>query len=418
MNPKYEVGDDFEDFNGMKTTRRAVSSDLARAEQIDDTEQPRPKRSVLGSKSTNHPPRPRPSTSTKTRPDVALLPPRISRVAITSLSAPKAKVSRASKSNAGQGSSENRTHATDAVDTLGPPRKSPKRSANTSTSAPRMIVSTGDVDRVIDTRPPPTTSSSPTAWLKEKAAGVKRAACKLLGHHIYEPLDEGPASKKRKDSDLDLDSFGEPVCSLNVLPREQDELTLPAGSYVVTYRGPDTVVDNAHGYFGDPEEMEGIMNTPPAAQSTPRIGWRSLVKGQGKTRKTFSIILENEDEGSLPADLELPTVRKIQVVRNAPSGHCVEDVPSDKLEIRSKHTREKPKTSDIKAGDNSRYESAMEPPAKIGSARRIVRKAGLANLRGGGGTERGYGSKVSKVSGEGHGATWDSAVDFGVAKRT
>lgn len=192
-----------------------------------------------------------------------------------------------------------------------------------------QVIPVGDVDQVIDPRNPHVEaallgSSPPTmAWLKVKASGVvsgaRKAADRLLkargvgsssGGRTkgYALLDGKPPTlpkkknkrkqqqqenlkigsnnddKKQLDTKITLptieeNSFGELIdndISFNsfLLRDDEDELSLPNGSYVVNYDNGDTVITAAVTRLEDGgKEGAEPLSESPLAQFTPGISW-------------------------------------------------------------------------------------------------------------------------------------------------
>ncbi|KAF8544059.1 hypothetical protein BDD12DRAFT_133826 [Trichophaea hybrida] len=215
------------------------------------------------------------------------------------------------------------------------PQKSKFRHAKTDyVPLPRIsaglgleVVPMGDVDTIIDPRKYPIKilDSSPPSpaktWLKGKASGVvsgaRKAADRLLkteGHsNGYQPIDEElsegkPLRRERRISSSKListkerlphdssghfhrleevDSFGELVgdvsASSNIsnnflLGKQEDELSLPNGKYIVNYTDSDTLVSR----YEDKKETIEPMSDSPLAQFTPMLGWK--LKGKKALR--------------------------------------------------------------------------------------------------------------------------------------
>lgn len=188
-----------------------------------------------------------------------------------------------------------------------------------------QVIPIGDVDQVINPHNAPVEAallgSSPPAmaWLRVKASGVvsgaRRAADRLLKTRVggssrakgYALLDEEPPTlskenmkvqqanlkirsnngssncKKQLDTRIALptieeNSFGELIdndISFNsfLLRDDEDELSLPNGSYVVNYDNGDTVITAAVTQLEDGGKDTEPLSESPLAQFTPGVGW-------------------------------------------------------------------------------------------------------------------------------------------------
>ncbi|KAF8248323.1 hypothetical protein K440DRAFT_257971 [Wilcoxina mikolae CBS 423.85] len=223
------------------------------------------------------------------------------------------------------------------------------------------VVPMGDVDTIIDPRKSPiiTLDSPPPspakAWLKGKASGVvsgaRKVADRLLktgGHSKgYQPIDEEPSEGKplRKERRIsssklistkkklphdssghfhrleEVDSFGELVGDVSassnssnsfLLGKQEDELSLPNGKYIVNYTDSDTVVSRHE----DKKETVELMSDSPLAQFTPMLGWKNKRKKGLRFFKEKSPPEEDSDAtmssaNEIPGKSSLSTLKEI-----------------------------------------------------------------------------------------------------------
>lgn len=233
----------------------------------------------------------------------------------------------------------------------------------------------------------PPISSPPASWFKDKViSSAKKAADRLRRHRKgYEVMRDVPAPKKMKGKPLSKqetmedDPFGDLAeistmyacsnASFNsfLLNAGDDELSLPNGSYVVSYRDEDTVITAAvHRNQEIEEEDDEGMEESPLAQFTPLDGWQLRRKKGFSRLKDLQELFPEEEERS---EDEVVAIDRTNL--------------SILIEV----------DSEEEAPDATVF--GLSFPAE--TPHRVVKKTGRSNLRAANGGGKKYGKKVSRA---------------------
>ena len=206
---------------------------------------------------------------------------------------------------------------------------------------------------------------SPVTLLKLKSNYIKLGE----GDDLDVTAEDDPFGDMAEKSTLYTHVSGSKSFSSFILKDGDDELSLPMGSYVVSYHDQDTVITAAVSGMEDANEVPDLMSAPPLAQFTPMVeGW------QLRRKKAFSHL---KDEPKL-----LPEVELILPLYNERANLSV------LMEVDSEEEELEPTVFGISFSDTAR---------DSGKPHRVIKKTARSNLRAaGGGVAKKYGKKTTK----------------------